>query len=150
MQSMNLTTAGLGGGSPGTSVVGGIANGLQVSPGQVQSTSSMGGDFPSKSFFDIFVDVNIGTTNLGTLTLENTSPLLVQASGLTSLPPTVIYTHTNSTPAPLRLYQWTVRGRHIRVYRPSRTWSGLHEQPSGPDLVREFVRGDVRCLHSRA
>lgn len=101
MQSMNLTTAGLGGGSPGTSVVGGIANGLQVSPGQVQSTSSMGGDFPSKSFFDIFVDVNIGTTNLGTLTLENTAPLLVQASGLTSLPPTVIYTHTNSTPAPL-------------------------------------------------
>lgn len=52
-------------------------------------------DFPAKSFFDIFVDVNITTTipGIGDIQLENTKPLLVMQSSIDGFPPKVIYTH---------------------------------------------------------
>jgi len=52
--------------------------------------SSSCDDFPANSFFDIFVDVTVpGGTHL-----HNDAPLIVQNTGLLSLPPTVLYTHS--------------------------------------------------------
>jgi len=68
----------------------------QNSPGEVESIGGAG--FPASSFFDIFVDVEI--PGLGTLYTD--APLLVQNPSIDALPPTVIYVHGASSPAPLK------------------------------------------------
>jgi hypothetical protein len=96
LQSLNLTNG-------STSVTAGTAAaaGTPISYGQVASESSLPtASFPAKSFFDVFVNVNVSTT-IGSLGLYNTSPLIVESSGLMSFPPTVLYTHQQSSgPAP--------------------------------------------------
>jgi hypothetical protein len=76
--------------------------------GEVQSLSGNSGDpywdFPAKSFFDIFVQVDIPLGgSLPTITVTNGTPLIVQNSGLTAFPPKVIYVHGNSTAVPVLL-----------------------------------------------
>ncbi len=89
---------------------------LPASVGQVTSNSSTGG-FPARSFFDVFVDINVplppalggGTANLTNATVYSGTtaltppgmPLIIANSGITSFPPTVIYTHGNSTAVPV-------------------------------------------------
>jgi hypothetical protein len=115
-------------GPPGFAVTTGTAAmdpNLPASVGQVTSTSghSSGGtssvDFPARSFFDVFVDIDIplpptlgggsaGLTN-GTVYSGSTAisppgmPLIIGNSGITTFPPVVIYTHGNSTAVPLFL-----------------------------------------------
>ncbi|MCP3893148.1 MAG: hypothetical protein GY706_00740, partial [Bacteroides sp.] len=57
-------------------------------------------DFPAESFFNIFVEVDIGLPNVGTL--YNKAPLIIQNDELDALPPHVVYTHeVSSNIAPL-------------------------------------------------
>ncbi len=75
--------------------------------GQVQTTtdstggSSSNNDFPARSFFDIFVDIQVPVPNVGTVDLVNNAPLLVESTDLMSLPPTVLYTHNSSSTVPI-------------------------------------------------
>jgi PEP-CTERM motif len=74
------------------------------SDGQVQAMTNMG-DFPAQSFFDIFVDIQVPLPGMGTINLENVDngpmgsnvPLVVEAMGVTTLPPMVLYTHSTSS-----------------------------------------------------
>ncbi len=95
---------------------------LPASVGQVTSNSSTGG-FPARSFFDVFVDIDIplpAGLGGGTATLTNATvyggtggtmqespatgmPLIIGNSGITTFPPVVIYTHGNSSAVPLYL-----------------------------------------------
>ncbi|PWU15973.1 MAG: hypothetical protein C5B50_14330 [Verrucomicrobia bacterium] len=82
------------------------ATGSPGSYGEVESLSGNSGDpywdFPAKSFFDLWVQVDV--PNLGgqpLVTLVNTNPMIVQDSNLTNFPPKVIYTHGNSTAVPV-------------------------------------------------
>jgi hypothetical protein len=90
--------------------------------GQVTSNSTTGG-FPARSFFDVFVDIDIplppalggGTASLTNATVYGGSggtvqqspatgmPLTIGNSGITTFPPVVIYTHGNSSAVPLYL-----------------------------------------------
>jgi len=89
----------------GTSVTAGSAAANQPrSVGEVVSNATGAGlgnpanDFPARSFFDVFVDVNV--PGVGT-PLVNTTPLLINNNAITGFPPTVIYTHGNSSAVPL-------------------------------------------------
>ena len=82
--------------------------GLPGSYGEVESLSGASGDpywdFPAKSFFDIFVDVDLptgGAYPLPAFTVTNTQPLIIQNNNLTTFPPTVIYVHGNSSAVPV-------------------------------------------------
>ncbi len=93
----------------GASVTAGAAATVVPQPasvGEVISQSSSGlpaNDFPANSFFDVFVDVTLPDLAGGSnpQTLINNVPLIVQSIGITTLPPTVIYTHGNSSAVPL-------------------------------------------------
>jgi hypothetical protein len=106
IRSLNMNT--FPGVPPSNNVNVSIAPGV-VSPGEVDSQSSSGSpanDFPARSFFDVFVQVSIpqcGGLPAGGATLHNrhNQPLKVQADGLTSLPPKVVYLHELSTPVPI-------------------------------------------------
>ena len=66
-----------------------------ASYGEVEAIDPSGkanNDFPAKSFFDVFVDVD-----LPGLPLYNKDPLLIENSTLAGFPPTVVYTHGGST-----------------------------------------------------
>ncbi|MGO9111270.1 MAG: hypothetical protein ACLP9L_18750 [Thermoguttaceae bacterium] len=111
-------------GAGGVSVTAGTAAmdpNLPNSYGQVISNSGTpaipANDFPARSFFDVFVDINlpvpaalgggtVGLTNAtvmsGTTALSPPgTPLVVSNSGITAFPPVVIYTHGNSSAVPL-------------------------------------------------
>ncbi|MGD0390071.1 MAG: PEP-CTERM sorting domain-containing protein [Tepidisphaeraceae bacterium] len=63
-------------------------------------------DFPARSFFDVFVDIEVpNPIGPGNITMANpsNSPLIVENNGITSLPPVVIYTHGNSSAVPLEI-----------------------------------------------
>lgn len=103
VQSLNLT----GGGASvtaGQMIPTSSPNSGAVSYGEVASSSSLPtGSFPAKSFFDVFVNVNIGLTggmSGSSIDLYNTTPLLVENNDLTSFPPKVIYTHDGSVGSP--------------------------------------------------
>jgi len=82
--------------------------------GMVQESVPNGGadpDFPANSFFDIFVEVNLpplpGTRSAVAFpvtgaVLYNDSPLVITNLGLTTLPPTVVYIHGETTAVPLK------------------------------------------------
>jgi hypothetical protein len=96
---------------------------LPASVGQVTSNAghstsgTSAADFPARSFFDIFVDIDIplppalggGTGALTNATVYSGSnaitppgmPLMIANSGITSFPPVVIYTHGNSSAVPV-------------------------------------------------
>ena len=112
ISSFNLSS---GGGPTGMSVTAGTSAGdpnLPASVGQVTSNSTTGG-FPARSFFDIFVDVEMplpgalggGTTSLTNATVYSGTnavtpagtPLMISNSGITAFPPVVIYTHGGSS-----------------------------------------------------
>jgi hypothetical protein len=73
----------------------------QGAPNSLGEVEAIGGtDFPAKSFFDIFVDVDI--PGLGTV--ANTAALLVQADlpdSANPLPPKVIYVHGVTSQVPV-------------------------------------------------
>jgi hypothetical protein len=73
--------------------------------GEVESLSGASGDpywdFPAKSFFDVFVDVDLpGAGAIPPFTVTNTQPLVIQNNNLTTFPPQVIYVHGNSSAVP--------------------------------------------------
>jgi hypothetical protein len=98
---------------------------LPASVGQVTSNagSPSGGspplDFPARSFFDVFVDIDIplpalagggtasltnGTVYSGTTAVSSAgAPLMISNTGITSFPPVVIYTHGGSSAVPVYL-----------------------------------------------
>ena len=88
-----------------------------VSPqslGMVQENVANGAanpDFSARSFFDIFVEVNLpplpGTVSGGAFpptgaVLYNDSPLIITNLNLTGFPPTVVYIHGETTAVPLK------------------------------------------------
>jgi hypothetical protein len=95
---------------------------LPASVGQVTSNSTTGG-FPARSFFDVFVDIEIPlppSLGGGTATLTNATvyggsggtvqqspatgmPLLITNTGITTFPPVVIYVHGGSSAQPVYL-----------------------------------------------
>ncbi len=104
LQSFDLTNG------AGTSVLAGAAAPLAAagSYGQVQTTTGATGglptnmDFPAQSFFDVFVEIQVPLMG-GTVDLYNPAadPLLVEADGLTSLPPKVVYIHGQASSVPI-------------------------------------------------
>jgi hypothetical protein len=104
IQSFDLTNG------TGTNVLAGSAAPLAAagSYGQVQTeTGATGGvptnmDFPARSFFDVFVEIQVPLPS-GSVDLYNplADPLLVQADGLTALPPKVVYIHNKSSAVPI-------------------------------------------------
>jgi ribosomal protein L35AE/L33A len=109
LRSMNMTSGGSGvGGGGGFAVRAGIAApGALPSYGEVESLSGASGDaywdFPAKSFFDIFVQVDFpagGGIPTG-FTVTNQVPLVVQNNNLTTFPPNVVYVHGNTTAVPV-------------------------------------------------
>ncbi len=80
-----------------------------ISAGEVDSHSNSGNpanDFPARSFFDVYVQIGLphcgglpaGTTNVIN---RHSQPLKVEADGLTSLPPVVVYMHDTTTTVPI-------------------------------------------------
>lgn len=78
-----------------------------------QLTASNPSDFPAQSFFDIFVEVDLpqvpGNASMtdfpavgAILYNDASSPLVIVNSNVTSLPPTVVYIHGQSTAVPLK------------------------------------------------
>ncbi len=91
---------------------------LPASVGQVtSSTPGAGGGFPARSFFDVFVDIDVplpaglggGTASLTNATVYSGTnaatppgmPLIIGNSGITAFPPVVIYTHGGSSAVPV-------------------------------------------------
>ena len=80
--------------------------GLPACLGQVQSLVPGGGpasDFPARSFFDIFAEMNVpslGGAWPGAL-FTNTAPIIVQNPALTEFPPRATYIHGISVAVPL-------------------------------------------------
>lgn len=101
VRSLNMTGGGAAvrAGTAGT--------GLPGSYGEVESLSGASADpfwdFPARSFFDIFVDVDLpaGGAIPSAFTVTNTQPLVVQNNNLTTFPPNVVYVHGNSTAVPV-------------------------------------------------
>lgn len=89
--------------SLGVAVRAGPASGRPMSPGEVQADHPS--DFPAKSFFDVFVEVDIpdmtATWGLNMLVINDIA-LMVEDDNLLSLPPRVVYIHKNSTAVPVR------------------------------------------------
>ena len=86
----------------GIQVRAGHTLGLPLCPGEVESkTPPTYTDLPGESFFDVFVEVTIPTP-VGIAVLTNPVPLLIANDSVDHLPPTVVYTHENSTAVPVR------------------------------------------------
>ena len=113
-------TAGGPGGGPQVTVKAGpggmgIGSSLPLnrrSIGIVQQTT-LAGDFPAQSFFDVFVEVNLPQVPYtmsssefpaGGAVLYNdaSNPLLIENLSITNLPPEVTYVHGQSTAVPVR------------------------------------------------
>jgi hypothetical protein len=80
--------------------------------GIVQATNS-GSDFPARSFFDVFVEVNlprvaftVADTDFpaagAVLYNDASNPLLIENLSITNLPPEATYVHGQSTAVPIR------------------------------------------------
>jgi len=120
IRSLNMNNSWIGTNGVGLFAVraGTNAPNMPHSYGQVNSLSGASGDpywdFPAKSFFDIFVDVdfpgNIGGSGAPPFTVTNGVPLIVQNNALTSFPPTVVYVHGNTTAVPV-YFTNTVAGK---------------------------------------
>jgi hypothetical protein len=112
--------AGQGGGGPQVTVKAGpggmgIGSSLPMnrrSIGIVQATNS-GSDFPARSFFDVFVEVDlprvpytISDTDFpaagAVLYNDASNPLLIENLSITNLPPEATYVHGQSTAVPIR------------------------------------------------
>ena len=93
-----------------------------VSAGQVEG-GSPDQDFPARSFFNVFVQVDLPSGGLlPAIQLVNIDPLLVQHTNITSFPPRLIYQHEN--PIAVSLYFNTncvipdpIHGTNINVTR---------------------------------
>ena len=68
-----------------------------VSAGEVEAGSDLS-DFPARSFFNVFVQVDLPSGGLlPAIQLVNVEPLLVEQTNIYSFPPRIIYQHGNST-----------------------------------------------------
>ncbi|MCH7811478.1 MAG: hypothetical protein IH958_02510 [Chloroflexi bacterium] len=76
-----------------------------ISPGEVESLDPTGNpvnDFPSESFFNVFVEIDLpAAAGFPGGTLYNTSPLLVISNKVERLPPQVVYIHGNTSAVPI-------------------------------------------------
>jgi hypothetical protein len=122
INAFNLTN---GGGFSVTTGTSAMDPKLPASVGQVTSNAghstsgTSAADFPARSFFDVFVDIDIplpaslgggtagltnGTVYSGTTAISPTGmPLVISNTGIASFPPVVIYTHGNSSAVPVYL-----------------------------------------------
>jgi hypothetical protein len=85
------------------SVMAGSGNGLPICPGEVESNINPKiNGFPAKSFFDVFVEVNLGG-GLGFGVVKNgpTQPLIVTHDAINGFPPQVVYIHENTSAVPV-------------------------------------------------
>ena len=72
-----------------------------VCAGEVEG-GAPGQDFPARSFFNVYVVVDLPSGGLlPPIQLVNVEPLLVQQTNLTSFPPRLVYIHENSTAVPM-------------------------------------------------
>lgn len=82
----------------GNFVRAGMAQGLGISPGEVQSNAGAG--LPGKSFFDVKVEVELqdqqNNWGGGAMFFYNQKPMFVEADPVNSLPPKVVYIHQGS------------------------------------------------------
>lgn len=104
IRTLNLNTYG---GGPSVHVTVKPPTSKPYSAGEVEPQSASG-DFPARSFFNVYVQIQL-TCGGYNGTLHNDKPLFVTASGLTSLPPVVVYEHDVSSEVPVR----TADGRHF-------------------------------------
>jgi hypothetical protein len=72
-----------------------------VSAGEVEAYST-NSDFPARSFFNIYVEVDIPAAGpLPAVQLVNVEPLLVEKAGIYGFPPRAFYIHGNTTAVPV-------------------------------------------------
>jgi hypothetical protein len=73
--------------------------------GEVESRNTGGvgnqPDFPAESFFNINAEVDLPALASMTAILYHTTPLVVRHPSITAFPPTIIYTHGNSSAVPV-------------------------------------------------
>jgi len=83
------------------SVTGGSGNALPVCPGEIEANGVDG--FPAKSFFDVFVTVDIGSGigGFGPVANNTSDPLLVTHDPINDFPPKVVYIHENPAAVPV-------------------------------------------------
>lgn len=76
-----------------------------ISPGEVESLDPTGNpvnDFPSESFFNVFVEIDLPAgAGFPGGTLYNPSPLVVISNKVERLPPQVVYIHGNTSAVPI-------------------------------------------------
>jgi hypothetical protein len=81
------------------------APGRPICPGEIESHTLGGTDFPAESFFDVFFEMDIPQCgNFPGATLRTESPLLLWNDNLTDppgLPPRAVFVHGNNTAIPL-------------------------------------------------
>jgi len=77
-----------------------------MSPPQTSNTKL---DFPARSYFNVYVQVDIPQCGrlLSAITVYNRAPLIVHADGLQGFPPNVIYLHDTSTAVPVYISDQT-------------------------------------------
>jgi len=99
-----------------------LATNRPASAGRVEGLSP-DNDFPARSFFNVYVVVDLPAGGLlPPIQLVNVEPLLVQQANLYSFPPHLIYEHENSTAVPMYFNSDTVipdvvNGTNINVAR---------------------------------
>jgi hypothetical protein len=106
VQSLNMTNG------SGTTLSAGSAapNAAGPSYGQVQSqqqpTTNPNNDFPAKSFFDVFVEINMSLGGFGSVDadLTNTAPLVVQNDNATNFSAGVVAWGSNISSSSVPLY----------------------------------------------
>jgi len=83
------------------SVTGGSGNSLLTCPGEIEANGVDG--FPAKSFFDVFVTVDIGSGfgGFGPIANNPSDPLLVTHNPIGAFPPQVVYIHENPVAVPV-------------------------------------------------
>ncbi|HWR83525.1 MAG TPA: hypothetical protein VN285_09495 [Candidatus Deferrimicrobium sp.] len=119
----------------------GHALGLRKCPGEVESNT--GPNLPGKSFFNVYVEVIL--PNLGPwgkdMVLTNSTALLIVNETVDNLPPTVVYTHENSSAVPVRfaednlplwkqggLFGYMTLAGHGYDYGPNKAGTGTVDQ----------------------
>ena len=84
------------------SVTAGSGQGLQICPGEVESNLNSKNGFPAQSFFDVFVEVDLGgALGFGVVKNNANAPLIVKHDAINSFPPQVVYIHENTAAVPV-------------------------------------------------
>jgi hypothetical protein len=92
---------------------------FRLSPGEVLSFNVFAdslNDLPAQSFFNLNVDADLPAFGsfLGATLTNTTEPLLVVAQSISSLPPSVVYIHANSSAVPV-FFKFPVPGMNANA-----------------------------------